>query len=483
MRFISAFFRTLLALTLALGPLARAGTLDNLPDLGDDSAALISPQQERQLGENFMRQARQVLRFDDDPEINEYLNTLGAKLVRAAGLQARDFHFFIVDDKTLNAFAVPGGFIGVHSGMILQIRSESELAAILSHEIAHIKQRHIPRMMADAQRLSGPALAAMLAGLLLAGSQGQGAEASLAMTTAGLQQHELNFSRQFEREADRIGIHILWNAGYDPRAMAEAFERLQSWARLNEGSVPEFLRDHPVTADRIAEARDRAARLGHHPPTDNRNFLIAQARLRALTGEPAETANYFDKTLGQTGNTYPNALRYGYAVALLRANHAREALAQAQTLHQSEPNRLSFDLLTAQCLIAGGEINRGLTEFAAARKAAPASKAVLEEYARALIEHNRSRQAYALLKPVLRTDQHDALLYRLYGQAAGDAGALVDAHRALAEYYYLNGNTGVALEQLRIARRYAGKNFYAVSSIEAREKEIKDQAALWTTSG
>lgn len=474
--------RTLLAALLAAQLAVAPGhaNFDDLPDLGDESAAVLPPHEERKLGETFMRNARRNLAFVDDAESREYIQSLGDHLVAASGDTGIDFRFFIINDAKLNAFAVPGGFIGINSGMIQAARTEAELAAVMAHEIAHVQQRHIPRLIAQSQRLSAPALGAVLAAIILASASPEAAEAAIAMTTAGMAQHGLNFTRGFEQEADRIGIRILAAAGFSPDAMALTFERLQSWGRLNDTNLPEFLRTHPISVNRIAEARARAERLRAGPGRDSAAFYHARARLRVLTSTtPRQEVEHFTQAIaeGEGGDT--DALHYGRALALLRTNQFEAARSAIAGLRKRHPQNLAYRLAQADVEIAAGEHDRGLRLYAQARETRPGSRTVLQRYAGALLEAGRHERAYKLLRSVVKRDD-DPILHKLLAQAAGNAGALFEAHQAMAEYYYASGNFPAALEQLHIARRFAGDSFYANASIDARTKEVREAQALWS---
>jgi len=477
--------RRFVLIGLLMGAMAGGTHADisNLPDLGDESAAVISPQQERKLGEDSIRQARQFLDIVDDPELKEYIQSLGNKLVAADGAQPQDFHFFIVNDPTLNAFAVPGGFIGVNTGLILTTQSEAELAAVLAHETAHITQRHYARMMAQSQRTSGPAMAAIIASILLAGRQGQAGEAAFAVTTATLAQTQLNFTYAFEQEADRIGIGILADAGFDPRAMPLFFERLQNWGRLNESNLPAFLRTHPITGMRISESRDRAERYPRRSFQDSAEFYYAQAKLRAMgKGNVNEIIASFKQILeeGKSGNA--DAQHYGYALALARANKFDPARAEIGGLIQRYPANITYRMGQAEIELAAGNYDQALKIYATALKTHSNYKPLVQRYAATLLETGHAPQAKVLLKDLLRKPSDDPALYKMLATAAGETGAQVEAHQALAESYYLDGNTGAAIAQLQIALRFAGDNFYIRSGLEARVKEIKAEAALWPTS-
>lgn len=452
----------------------------NLPDLGDGSASVISPAQERKLGEDFMRRARRQLAFVDDPEITGFLQSLGQRLVAVSDAAGRDFRFFVISNPTINAFAVPGGFIGVHTGLILAVESEAELASVLAHEIAHVTQRHIPRLIAESQRTTLPAMAAILASILLASSGHQGAEAGIAAATAAVAQREINFTRSFEEEADRIGMSILAGAGFDPRAMPDFFERMHSLNRHNETNLPEFLRTHPVTTHRIADARNRAERLPYRARHDSEEFHHVRAKLRALgPGDPAEIARGFREDLAQHKYRSREAGRYGYALALKRARALETARAEAQALVTERPQRVAYRLLLAEVELEAGRSEQGLAQYAAALRQAPDSLPALQGYAQALLRVGRVQAALDLLRKAVRQRQDDPMLHKLLAQAAGEAGSPFEAHQALAEHYYLIGNLHAALEQLNIAARYAGDSFYRQSSIEARILSIKEEIALF----
>ena len=463
-----------------LGQNAIADT-GNLPDLGDESAAVISPLQERKLGEEFMRTARSQLDILEDPELTTYIQTLSRRLsTKKSPAAGQEFHLFIVNNPSINAFAVPGGYIGVHTGLMLATETESELASVLAHESAHIIQRHIPRMIAESQRTTLPAMAALLAAILLAGSGSQGGEAAIAMTTATLAQKQLNFSREFEQEADRIGMGILTSAGYDARAMPAFFERMQTHTRLYETSLPEFLRTHPITTRRIAESRDHAE---HYPTVknpDDADFYHIQAKIRVLMGErAADTVDSFKNSLASGQYPHKNAEHYGYVWSLLANKQYPEARHDIRELLAQHPRYGLYLIAQAEIEMAAGNYTDALALYAAATKKIPGDFALAQRYASALLKTSRPAEARSLLKKLVRQRPDDPGLQKMLANAAGDSGALLEAHQAMAEHYYLIGNTDAAIGQLQIARRHAGDRFYFLSSLDARIKEIRDEAAIY----
>src|SRR6478735_10068001 len=237
---------------------APAAIGQSLPDLGDVSQSELSPQLERQLGENIMREIRADRTYSDDAEVTDYLNTLGYRLVAASADSRQEFTFFLIMDPQVNAFALPGGFVGINSGLMLTAQSESELAGVVSHEVAHVTQRHMARMLAQQKQASIVSLAALAVAVLAARSSPDMAQAAIAAAGASSVQSQLNYTRDHEREADRVGFQVLEKAGFDAHAMALFFERMQRATRFYETNAPAYLRTHPMTYERIADMQNRA---------------------------------------------------------------------------------------------------------------------------------------------------------------------------------------------------------------------------------
>jgi predicted Zn-dependent protease len=472
------FFPALIAVSLLLhvGSSTLLAANAALPDLGDESIAVISPTQERKLGENLMRQARRTLAFMDDPETNDYIQALGQKLASNSDNPRQDFRFFVINNPTVNAFALPGGFIGVHTGLILATKSEGELASVLAHETAHITQRHIPRLITESQRTSLPAMAAIMAGILLASSGHQGGEAAVALTSAAVAQKEINYTRSFEEEADRIGMQVLAQSGFDPRAMPAFFEQLQNLNRLNETNLPEFLRTHPVTTNRIADSRSRAEKFQVRQVPDSLEFELVRAKIRALeSGNPDEIARGFRENLSQGKYRNADAEHYGYALALLRARQIPAARVEAKKLIERQPKKLTYRILQAEIEMAAQKYQQALALFADASAKYPMNATLMRYYASALLKIEQFAQAKVQLNLALKQRPEEPALHKMLAQAAGGTGANHEAHKALADYYYLTGNPHAAIEQLQLASRFAGDNFYLQSSLEARIAAIREE--------
>lgn len=475
--------RTALAcLLVASHPALAADVRTDLPDLGDESANFLSAQDEKKLGAEFMRQARQVLRISDDIELNEYIRALGARVVKHSDAPDEKFHFFVVENPTLNAFAVPGGYVGIYSGLIVATQSEDELAAVVAHEIAHITQRHIPRLLAQANRAQLPAMAAIIAAILVSGSSGSGAQALTALGSAAYIQNQLNFTRGFEEEADRLGIGFLSRAGYDPAAMPAFFERLQNWGRLNEGGLPEFLRTHPFTSSRISESRSRAERLPFKAQAPNEDFMFIRKRAEILTDTNSHAA--LEKATAQRKDDkggQPAVHDYAYALALLRSGDTAKARTESERLLSSWPRELRYRLLRGDIELAANQPTAALAHYRQALRQQPRSMLAQRRYGEALMRAGQPRAARDILHELARQYPDDLALQQALARAAGEAGLRVEAHRAMAEYYFGNGDMSAALQQLAIARG-AARTRYESASIDARVAEVKDALIALKTS-
>ena len=463
----------LVLLLVATNSARAAAAHDDLPDLGDESANFLSAQDEKKLGAEFMRQARRVLRISDDIELNEYIGALGARVVKHSDAADEKFHFFVVENPTLNAFAVPGGYVGIYSGLIAATQSEDELAAVIAHEVAHITQRHIPRMLAQANRAQLPAMAAIIAAILVSDSSGTSAQALAALGSAAYMQNQLNFTRGFEEEADRLGIGILSRAGYDPAAMPTFFERLQNWGRLNEGGLPEFLRTHPFTSSRISESRDRAERLPFKARVPNDDFIFIRKRAEILTDTNSRAALEKAAAKRHGDNERHPADDYAYALALLRSGDTARARTESERLLSASPRDLRYRLLRGDIELAANKPTAALAQYRQALRQQPRSMLAQRRYGEALMRAGQPRAARDILRELARQYPDDLALQQALARAAGEAGLRVEAHRAMAEYYFGNGDMSAALQQLAIARG-AARTGYESASIDARVAEVKD---------
>ncbi len=474
-----------------------------LPNLGDGSGGALTPAAERRLGERVMREVRRDPDYLDDWLARDYLNSIAAKLSAAAAAQfiggeRPDFDLFPMRDAQINAFSLPGGFIGVNSGLVIMTRTESELASVLGHEMGHVLQRHIARMLGANEKTGYAALASMLVGVL-AGVLAHSGDLGSAIAIGGQAyavDNQLRFSRGAEREADRVGFQLLAAAGYDPYGMPAFFERLEH-ATMGDAAVPEYVRTHPLTIDRIADMDDRARRVPYRQPRQSPEYAFVRARLRILqirtpsdiAIEVARMRNEIDQRVA------PNVAAnwYGIALGQLRLEHFAEAdaaLKEARTrfaqTEQDEGEKDEAALSTPSLDVLGAEIARraGRTDDAlrlaqVAQQRWPASHAAIIAHLQALLAAKRFGEAQALARRQAESDPAQPDWWSYLAQAAQGSGDTVLRRRAQAEKLALDGAWPSAIRQLREARDDRAVTFYDQSIIIARlhdfEQRYKDE--------
>ena len=469
-------FRALALVSAALIALApRAWAQSALPDLGSVGDLELSPQMERRLGESIVREMRRDPQFIDDPELSEYLGTVGGRLSQAMGAR-QDFEFFGVRDPTINAFALPGGFVGVHTGLITAADTESELASVLAHELSHVTQRHIARMLGQQKQMQLPVLAAMAAALLLGRSRPDLASGATVAVQGAAASTQLSYSRDFERDADRTGLQALVAAGYDPRAMAAFFEKMQRSQRVSDdGTVPGYLRTHPVTTERIADAQNRVAALPYKQTPDSVEFHLVRAKLRAEGGDAQDTVTHFERAVNEKRYANEAAARYGLVSALLRARRAKAADAEMTKLRATAVSSPMIDALEARVRQANNDVAGAEKVLAQARARYPISRALLYAQVGVLQDASRNEQAIALLNEAVRNSPGDPRLRALQSRSYAALGKRLLQHQAQGEYYALQGSLPAAIEQLQLARGAGDGDFYQLSVVDARLKDLRAQ--------
>lgn len=468
-----------LCASLALPPPAVADSA--LPDLGESSRADLSPQLERRIGESIMNDIRlHEPTYVDDPEINDYLNRLGRRLVAASIDPGGDFHFFAIRDSQVNAFAMFGGYIGVNTGTILTSQSESELAGVVAHEISHVTQNHLARQISGQKQQSVLGMIAMAIALLAARSNADAAGAAIFGSQAAMVQSQLAFSRDFEREADRIGYDILQKAGFDPRGMAGFFERLQKATRVYENNAPVYMRSHPITLERISDMQNRLQDSPYRQVRDSLDYQLVRAKLRAQIGTPKEAVAEFELQLRERKFTSEASARYGLAFAHLRAgDHAAagreiEALRRLQKGSEDSP---MIESLAARTKLAAADPTAAAALFRDALQRFPTARALAYGYADALFSLHDHKRLDSFLDEQLLSWSSDPKLYEMRARLRAAQGRKLQQHRALAEMYVLQGRLPLAIEQLQLARRAGDGDFYDQSVVDARLRELQKQQA------
>ncbi|MEI7967677.1 MAG: M48 family metalloprotease [Betaproteobacteria bacterium] len=445
----------------------------DLPELGDTSSATISPAQERALGLDIMRQIRAAPAYLDDPEVKDYLDNLGYRLVAASPDSRLGFSFFALMDNSVNAFALPGGFIGVHSALLLTSRSESELAAVLAHEVAHVTQKHIARMISAQQKQGLASLAAMAIAILASRSNPQAAAGAIAATQAQALSDRLAFTRDNEREADRVGVGILERAGFDPHAMPVFLERLQKATRVLETGAPSYMRTHPITYERVADVQNRTFDLPFRQIPDSLDFHLVRARVRALQKDAREAVAFFDDLIADRKFSNEVAARYGLVESLLRAKNPERAAVEARRLKTFPDRHPILISQEARVLIAGRRPDQALQVYAKGLTEFPTRRSLVYEYAQLLVDSGRAMEANGVIERRMQADPDDGRLYEIQAKAYAALGNTMLKHRSLAEAYLAAGQLIMAMDQLQLALRNSNGNFYDVSSVEARLRELR----------
>lgn len=495
----------LFALTASIG-LASAQER-SLPDIGSSAGSVLSPAKQAEYGAMVLAQLRHEGYVLDDPLLDGWLSDVGQRLASASDRPQQAFTFFLLRDRQINAFATLGGYVAVNSGLVLAAAREDELAGVLAHEISHVTQQHVLRGAEKAQRESLPILLATLGAIVAAQkaggtSSGDASSAALITGMGLLQQRQIDYTRDNEAEADRIGIRLLANAGYDPEAMADFFQTLQGVVRLNQGdersALPPYLQTHPLTLARISEARQRAEKLeaAHLPLTttggsggnpllpanlqpagdlhpargDTGDFPWAKERLRVLSAPtPAQAIREYRQMQSRQALNDPQ--RYGLALAQLLAGDSGAALQELTPLALAHPGNLWLQIATGQAEARSGRIAEADRRFEALLARRPTQRALALSYARLLTERGTreaGQRAVAVLRPLLATSNADLPLQQIYARANEIAGDPVRAGEAWAEAAYLSGRPEQALVQLNNLKKRDDLDYYARARIDAR---------------
>jgi predicted Zn-dependent protease len=446
-----------------------------LPDIGDSAGAIVSPEQERRMGEAFLREAHQLAKIVDDPEIESYFSGLGQQLAAHTEGYGGGFTFFLIDADPINAFAAPGGYIGAHTGTVLSSRTESELAAVIAHEISHVTQRHAARSFEAASKMSLPMAAAMLGAILVAATNPDAGAAAITAVQAGAQQYQLNFTRANEQEADRIGIQLMHRAGFDADAMATFFERLQLANRFTDPKhLPEYLRSHPVSVNRAAEARERARALPRQDHVDSASYHLVKAKLRVLVADDAgREVLDAERSLRDREFENESVARYRYALALATVREFDQARAQLQHLLAEDPEQSAYLLALGQLETRAGNTAGGLEYFEKVMDLYPGYRPAAIGYIEALIAEGLIDHARQALNEYAFDHARDLRYYKLLAEVEGRGGLEVESHIALAEYHFRLGDGMRALQHLEYAQRTPDLDYYQRERISARVDEIK----------
>ncbi|MDP3537728.1 MAG: M48 family metalloprotease [Azonexus sp.] len=460
----------ILACALTFQPL-RA---DDLPELGDIASDDLSLSTERKIGRQIMHEIRwREPSYLDDSDVESYLNQLGGRLTAVSNDPGMGFFFFTINDPSINAFAMPGGFIGVHTGLIISAQTESELAGVMAHEISHVTQRHIARQVFQSKQLGMASMLAMGLALLAARSNSQLAGAAIATTQAGAISARLAFSRDFERESDRHGFEILRKAGFDVRGMSAFFLRLQQSVRLYENNATAYLRTHPLTGERMTDMQNREQAIPYRQVADSVDFQLVRAKLRAMLGTPGEALRDFSGLLRDKKYTSESATRFGLAYALFRGRDWAGAEREAQLVREMKVSAPILERLLAEIRIAQGDVGDGLGIYRNAMVRFPMNQGLLYGYGGALIGAQRFGESLRFAEIQLQNFPDDVRFHKMRAESFAGLGRKALQHQSLAEVFALQGLTAEAVRQMELAQNAGDANFYEMSAIDARLRELK----------
>jgi predicted Zn-dependent protease len=455
---------------------AQTDHFDQLPDLGSNAANFLSDYEAEQLGRSFIRQSRYRLPYVSDPELVAYINRLGNRLLDVSDDAGDKYHFYLIDNSAINAFAVPGGHIAMHTAILTKSESESELASVVAHEIAHVTQNHISRKFENSQYDSWLAAGALLAAVV--SGSAEAAQAAIGVSQASIIDRQLTFSRAYETEADSLGIRLLSRAGFNPKAMPVFFKRLLTESRINESHAPEFIRSHPLTINRVSESSERVRAYPEAPRQDESEFLLMQAKATAsYAKDKSSVRELYSERLKLGNDTLPN--RYGYGLALAmnsEFNKARKVLAE---LNQEYPNNITVRLTKADNELNSGNIQRGLAELKALydEQSRLGNHLIDIYYANALVLTKNNQDAIPILHKAIADNRNEPYFHILLSRAYGETGDGLRSYQARGEYHYLSGNYEFAIKQYKRAFSLT-KTEYQRARLGARIEDVEKELEI-----
>ena len=463
---------------LAYNLSASAQSYDNkavLPELGDSSSSLFSLQQEYKLGRAWLMSFRSQVKTINDPMLQDYLEHTVYHLATYSQLKDRRLDMVIVDNPTINAFAVPGGVVGIHTGLFTYAETEAQFSTVLAHELAHLSQRHFARGVEQQRRNAIPNMAGMLAGILLAATEGGNAGmAAITATQAASLQNQLRYSRGNEQEADRIGMQTMVEAGIDPYAASAMFSNMLKASRFAGTRPPEFLLTHPVTEKRIADTRSRANQYPRKLYTDNMYYQLMRARAElSLIDNSREAVKNFRAKLNSRSRN-PEADQYGLILALTRDGQIAEAQQLLAPLLAASPNQIPYIIAASELDVASGNSERGIQRLEDALELSLANHPLTMTLAQFLLKTGQAPKAAELLEQHVKKHKKNPEVWYQLAEAYGLAGNIVGVHQARAEYFVLNGILDKATTQLSYALPLIKNDHLTTLRINERISQIND---------
>ncbi len=467
---ISRLLLLICLLNLVVSPV-RASV--NLPDFGEPADQTLSLSEEAEIGARIEAQLYAAGLILEDQELTEYISSVGAELAAHGGVSPNGFRFFIIRDDSINAFALPGGYIGVHTGLLQASTNESELAGVLAHEEAHVTQRHIARQLQGSTGWNLATAALVVAAALAGATDPDLIQAALGVGLASIQQRQINHTRSHELEADRLGIRTLADAGYDPKGMATFFERLHQQTRLYGNQLPEILLTHPVSATRVSEALNRADDYDpvEHESSDQYRYMRARARVLA-SAPPSLEREFFRRSLEHDESD--DEARYGLALIDLYSGDGDSALKHLNAI--TNPDQVNVQLAMAQAEHLAGQDEAAIARYANLERRYPNYQPVSLAYADTLIRTGASDEARRVLLDSSAYRRNAPDTFRLLALAARDSGREPEAHYQMAAYFRYRGNYRAAINQLHTGLQRPNLSDAERARLESRMLEYRRMA-------
>jgi predicted Zn-dependent protease len=449
----------------------------DLPELGSPANAAISIDDEYHAGLGFVNEIRKTGLILTDPEVAQYAQEIGHSLSSQAEEGQHQFYYFVIREAEINASAIPGGFVIINSGLILSTRNENELAGVLAHETAHVTQRHIVRQIIDQGHEGLLASAAMLAAVLLGATAGRGSpdaiEGAILAGQSAMIQHQINYTRSSEFEADRIGITTMANAGYDPLGMASFFDYMgRTGPEPSRINAVQFLIDHPIFSDRVAEAQDRANQIGRVHHEDSLGYLLIRERLRAVAGDPQIARQYYVNLLKNGGGKTIQE-RYGKDVAEIETKNPAAAIPDLQDLVREYPKVTQFYGALGQAYLANNQLKESAAVLERAMTLFPRNVPITIRLAETLMHSGDNKRAHLVLLDLFNNVEPTPDQTRLIAKAASTAGDYADSYSYMAEFYLMTGNLVMAANQLQLALTLPGLDAVQRARYSARLEEVR----------
>lgn len=460
---------------IALSSMSALAATNDLPKLGDTAGSTLSVGEEQAIGDRIMSQIRRSQFLMKDPLITDYIQQLGHKLVAAnPDALGRRFQFFVIQEGSINAFALPGGYIGIHSGLITASQSESELASVLGHEVAHVTQRHLARRLEKQEQISIPTVLGLIASVIVATQDPEAGMAGVSATQAAAQQSIITHTRDNEKEADRIGITMMSSAGFDVRAAAGFFETLQQASRYTL-KPPEILLTHPLSRNRIAAARERAEL---YPQVDHQNsvdYQLVKARVRSIDLINSEDSYRLLEKRYKAKQLTSIEDRYLFAELLKERGKTQKALSLLQSLYKEYPDNHLLLFSLAETHRVNNTASAILPELKNQLEKTPGSTKLILATAQIYLENKKAQEAEMLLLRYVDVNRYNPSYLYILAEAQAEAGHTPEMHETTGQYLLLLGDLRTAKKHFELALNSTSKDPYAQTRIQARLEEVNQK--------